>query len=752
MGKATPSSEKKIRQAAAFIKAGRKERAYPLLREILLKDKNNLTAWELLSQATNHKAERVYILKQILSIKPGHPWARKELDLLEHPISAGDTAGQESQGFGEHKTSLLDQWGLSTPAIQAPLMSASTPPASPPSNNPQTRKRRKIPLILYFSGALGVLCVGIWGYYLLVLLGNSRMNSSQHMTQTAVALQQANCQVLIDEAMRSAGTSCDKLSGNSVCYGNFTLQSQLVSGSTASFTQRGDIITIQDLKQLSASPLNIINHQWGIAIFKVMANLPRSLPGETVTLMLFGNTTLENQSKNLEAFYFSSQLGQVVCDKVPFDGLKIDVPEGSGVQFKINGTELTLTGNASLKANKGGSMDVSLYSGSGKIVSNGQEQYFGAGQKVSVTLGGDNGMQAISPPSAPVPLSPDEIQIACTLYGKYCSAAEITPVNIDQAKATNQAAFATPTPTQTLTRIPTLSPTPTISPSPSTTLTLSQTGTITRTPTMSRTPTRTTTPTKTNTPTRTATSGGTILPTSTFSSTPTPSNTLTATSTFTITPTNTPGNTPTATLTTTPTETPTATPTYTITYTPSNTATRTITYTPSNTATYTITHTPTNTAAMTSTATSTKTPTLTKTPTSTKTPTITPTPTPTLAVYINEPPTDGTHPTLGQTHFEAQAYDPALGTSFSTDNGAGISHINFWFTDHLGNLVVGLPSVGSPEIQTSVKYCAFTGTGTCLHMDAGTYSALNDTYTMYVQVYATSGAISSIYTRTFIIP
>lgn len=716
MGKATPSSEKKIRQASAFIKAGRKERAYPILREILLKDKNNLTVWELLSRATNHKAERVYSLKQILSIEPDHAWARKELDLLEHPISAGDTARQESQGFGDHKTSLMDQWSLSSPAIQAPLMSSSTPPASPPSNNPQTRKRRKIPLILYFTGALGVLCVGIWGYYLLVLLGNSRMNSSQHMTQTAVALQQANCQVLIDEAMSSAGTSCDKLSGNSVCYGNFTLQSQLVSGSTAPFSQRGDIITIQDLKQLSASPLDISNHQWGIAIFKVMANLPRSLPGETVTLMLFGNTTLDNQSNNLEAFYFSSQLGQVVCDKVPFDGLKIDVPEGSGVQFKINGTELSLTGNASLKANKGGSMDVSLYSGSGKIVANGQEQYFGAGQKVSVELGGDNGMQAISPPSAPVPLSPDEMQIACTLYGKYCSAAEITPVSVDQARATNQAAFATPTPTQTLTRTPTLSPTPTISPSPSTTPTPFKTGTITRTPTMSRTPMRTTTPTKTNTPTHIATSGGTLLPTSTFSSTPTPSSTPTATRTFTITPTNTPGNTPTDTQTSTPTAIPTDTPTYTITYTPTSTATYTTTPTPSKTATFT------------------------------------PSPTPTLAVYINDPPTDGTHPTQGQTHFEAEAYDPAHGTSFATDNGAWISHVNFWFTDHLGNPVTGLPSVGSPEIQSSVKYCAFSGTGTCQVMNPATYSTLNDTYTMYVQVYGDSGAISPIYQRTFTIP
>jgi hypothetical protein len=701
MGKATPSSEKKIHQAAAFIKAGRKERAYPILREILLKDKNNLAAWELLSRATNHKAERVYSLKQILSIEPSHAWARKELDLLEQPISAGDSAGGESQGLGEHKTSLMDQWSLSSPAIQAPLMSSSTPQASPSSNNPRIRKRRKIPLILYFTGALGVLCVGIWGYYLLVLLGNSRMNSSQQMTQTADALQQANCQVLINEAMRSAGTSCDKISGNSVCYGNFTLQSQLVSGSTASFSQRGDIIMIQDLKQLSASPLNIGNHQWGIAIFKVLANLPRSLPGETVTLMLFGNTTLDNQSNNLEAFYFSSQLGQVVCDKVPFDGLKIDIPEGSGVQLNINGTELTLTG--------------SLYSGSGKIVSNGQEQYFGAGQKVSVTLGGDNGMQAISPPSAPVPLSPDEMQIACTLYGKYCSAAEITPVSVDQARATYQAAFATPTPTQTLTRIPTLSPTPT------TTLTPSQTRTITRTPTMSRTPMRTTTPTKTNTPTRTATSGGTVLPTSTFSRTPTPSNTPMATNTFTVTPTAT------MTFTITPTSTPGNTPTDTSTNTPGNTPTDTPTFTA------TMTHTPT----FTSTATSTYTPT---------------------AMATTDPFTiDITNPTSGEVVNNNGSTD--FGATVSFTGPGTIDTVYFWFGGPGAGSGLLPDSFATANQEHAFPYCAFHNSGSCYtmnHLYPGLFNILHTThpgtYTMYVQAESTLGLMSVIYSQNFSIP
>ena len=727
MGKATPSSEKKIRQAAAFIKAGRKERAYPILREILLKDKNNLTAWELLSRATNHKAERVFSLKQILSIEPSHAWARKELDLLEHPSSVGDTAGGVGQSLGEHQASLVDQWSLSSPAIQAPLLSASTPRASPPSNQSQSRKRRKIPLILYFTGALGVLCVGIWGYYLLVLLGNSRLNSSQQLTQTADALQQANCQVLIDEAMQSAGTSCDKISGNSVCYGNFTLQSQLVSGSTASFSQRGDIIMIQDLKQLSASPLNIGNHQWGIAIFKVMANLPRSLPGETVTLMLFGNTTLDNQSNNLEAFYFSSQLGQVVCDKVPFDGLKIDVPEGSGVQFKINGTELTLMGNASLKANKGGSMDVSLYSGSGKIVANGQEQYFGAGQKVSVELGGDNGMQAVSPPSAPVPLSPDEMQIACTLYGKYCSAAEITPVNVDQARATNQAAFATPTPTQTLTPMPTLSPTPTISPSPSTTPTASQTGTITRTPTVSWTPTRTTMPTKTNTPTRTATSGGTVLPTSTFSSTPIPSNTPTATTTSTNTPTNTPGNTPT--------------------YTPTNTPSNTPTYTPTNTPGNTPTYTPTFTATMT------YTPTLTSTATSTATSTFTSTATATTDPFT----IDITNPTSGELVNNNGSTDFVATVSFT---GPGtIATVYFWFGGPGAGPSLLPYSFATANQEHASPYCAFHNGGSCYTMDhwqSGLFNILHTTYpgtyTMYVQAESSLSLMSGIYSQNFSIP
>ena len=694
-----PSAEK-IRQAVGFIRAGQKEQARLILREILLNDSNNLTVWELLSRATINKTELVYCLKHILNIQPDHAWARRELDQLEPPIPPADTPKQDSKSPEDGKANLRDELGLSSPTTQAPLPVSPAPQSSPPLKEPPKKKRRNLPLVLYISGALGVLCVALWGYYLLVLLGSQRMNSSQRMTQTADALQQANCQVLIDEAMQAAGTSCDKLGGNSVCYGNFTIQSKLVPGSTDPFSQRGDIINIRELLQLSASPLNISNHQWGIAIFKVMANLPRSLPGETVTLMVFGNTTLDNQSPSLETFYFSSQLGQVVCDKVPFDGITIDTPEGSGETFRINGTELTLMGNASLTANPGGNMNVSLYSGSGKIVANGQEQYFGAGQRVSVQLGGDNGMQAIGGPSAPVALSQAEMQIACTMYGKYCSAAEITPVSVEQAQANIQSGLG---PTPSITATASLRPSASTTPAP--TLTPTLTLTRTSTPTFTKTATRTLTRTATRTLTRTATRTQTTTPTRTA----TPVYTATASGTGIMTAT--------------------ATPTFSPTPTPSDTSTDTPIYTPTDTPIYTPTDTPTATTIP---------------------PSATPvTPTPSVYVSIIVPASDGTTLTdVSQTDFEAQAWD----TSAGTGNGDGIIHVYFWFSDSHGHHVPGLPDVHHKKREDSVKYCAFSGLGTCNTMNPFTFSHLTaDTYTMYVQAYGVSGT-SGVIPRTFVIP
>jgi hypothetical protein len=362
------------------------------------------------------------------------------------------------------------------------------------------------------------ICVSVTGFAL-YRGGYVPFGLSSSLTATAIARNNASCQALIDRAIQASGDYCSSTDSNKVCYGNTTIKAELAPGATQRFSERGDIVAVNELRRLSASPLNLDSDEWGIAVFKVIANLPRSLPGETVTMVVFGNATLDKDSGNLESFYFSSELGQITCEKVPYDGLMVTSPDGSGIRFNINGAELTLMGNASIKAIKNGEMEVSLYKGSGRFVSNGQEQSFGAGQKVSVGLGGVNGNQSIGGPSNPEPITQDEINTACNITGQYCSKDEITLISELEAQMQIQSQItSTPTliPTQTLTGIPTITFAPTntlfVLPSPTLSPTLTPIPSSTKSPTPTKVPptrtnTRTSTPTLTPTPTTIAPAG-----------------------------------------------------------------------------------------------------------------------------------------------------------------------------------------------------------------------------------------------------
>jgi|SRR5688572_5807403 len=401
-----------------------------------------------------------------------------------------------------------------------------------PKRSSSRRKRQESIFVLLFGAFLSFICAGIVGFAL-YLGGYNPFVLPFNLTATALSERNASCQVLINKAIQSSDSYCGETNSNNVCYGNTTIQAELAPGATQRFSERGDIVAVDELRRLSAAPLNLENDEWGIAVFKVIANLPRSLPGETITMVVFGNTTLDKESGGLESFYFFSELGQIACEAVPSDGLMLTSPDGSGLRINVNGTELTLKGNANLKAVKNGEMEVSLFSGSGRIVSNGQEQYFGAGQMVSVELGGENGTQSISGPSVPEPLTQEELNTACAMTGQYCSQSQITPVSESEAQGQLQAEI-TFTPTTIPAQAPTVRPSPTLFPTntsfvlPSWTprWTLTPTRTLTPLPSATRTrtpiPTRTRTPTPTLTPTRTATPTITLTPTVTLIPTSTP--------------------------------------------------------------------------------------------------------------------------------------------------------------------------------------------------------------------------------------
>lgn len=423
----------------------------------------------------------------------------------------------------------------------------------PPSRPPQ-KKSPWVTVLVITLLMLACIELGALGYF----TARDYFGPGAQQTAAVVNNNQATCQELIDRAIQSSSASCDQIGANQICYGNNTIVAELVPGTQDRFEQRGDTTGLEKLQRLSASPLSLAGGEWGIAIAKVMANLPRTLPGQTVTMVVFGNTTLDKDATSLETYYFSSVLGKIDCEQVPFDGLMITMPDGQGAKFMINGAEMVIMGNASLQAVKGGEMSVSMYSGSASITAYGQNQLVLAGEKTRMDLGGPDGNYAVSPPSVPEPLSPVELAVSCSLTGEFCSAEEIVPINPGEALATMSALVEvtlTPTVTNTATRTPTTSNTPTNT--RTITVTTTRTRTLTRTPGNSPTPTRTRTLPPGSTYTRTLTPTRTLTRTVTL--TPTASNT--ATETLTPTPTDTPTETLTPTETPTPTATPTATPT-----------------------------------------------------------------------------------------------------------------------------------------------------------------------------------------------
>lgn len=95
------------------------------------------------------------------------------------------------------------------------------------------------------------------------------------------------------------------------------------------------------------------------------------------------------------------------------------------------------------------------------------------------------------------------------------------------------------------------------------------------------------------------------------------------------------------------------------------------------------------------------------TPTSTDTP-VPPTPTdtpepPSLVVQIVVPSNGATITNVGQTRFEAIAYDPAVGTN----NGNGITNVSFSIVQLTGGTFTHSRTEGAPA------YCAFSGDGPC---------------------------------------
>jgi len=175
------------------------------------------------------------------------------------------------------------------------------------------------------------------------------------------------CQVILTRAMQSLESTCTGTTRNTACYGNNSVKAEPNGSALLKFDTMGDKASIRDIRALVTSPLDTQAGTWGLSLLKLQANLPDSLPGQNVTFVVFGDTSLENASGDMKAFYFSSGLGTPSCKQAPRDAIVVKSPNHTEVSFNANGVQITIASTIVLRAQRGQSMSVKLVEGHARV-------------------------------------------------------------------------------------------------------------------------------------------------------------------------------------------------------------------------------------------------------------------------------------------------------------------------------------------------------------------------------------------------
>jgi hypothetical protein len=117
------------------------------------------------------------------------------------------------------------------------------------------------------------------------------------VTSVAVAQEGASaedaCPAIIQTALQTVSEVCQGVGRNQACYGNLLMQIEPQPGvENLQFEQIGDVADVSDIQSLSLSGMDTATGAWGVALLRIQANLPGSLPGQNVTFLLFGEVEL----------------------------------------------------------------------------------------------------------------------------------------------------------------------------------------------------------------------------------------------------------------------------------------------------------------------------------------------------------------------------------------------------------------------------------------------------------------------------
>lgn len=110
------------------------------------------------------------------------------------------------------------------------------------------------------------------------------------------------CQAIVRAALEQLEANCTGVGRNTACYGNTLVESTFAHDVPEDyFSAPADRADVVNLRTMSTAPMDEANDIWGVALMNVQANLPGTLPGQSVTMLLLGDTVVGNAVPEADA-------------------------------------------------------------------------------------------------------------------------------------------------------------------------------------------------------------------------------------------------------------------------------------------------------------------------------------------------------------------------------------------------------------------------------------------------------------------
>src|SRR5262245_24701849 len=115
-----------------------------------------------------------------------------------------------------------------------------------------------------------------------------------------VLAQSGECPELVQQALETAQTECSSTGRNQVCYGHTALEAEgQPDAANFEFENLGDITDVAAVQRLQLAGLDVESGVWGVVLMQIQANIPDTLPGQNVTILLFGDAEIRNAASSV---------------------------------------------------------------------------------------------------------------------------------------------------------------------------------------------------------------------------------------------------------------------------------------------------------------------------------------------------------------------------------------------------------------------------------------------------------------------